>query len=268
MEDVRGASLLLIFVTGCQFAGGGIGGTDADTEDTTGETGATEAGPTEGEASSTTPTTESGTTTSPTGTTTTATSGLSSSTSDDPTTSGNACDPFRLLLWAEDVPPEDTTFPLSEADQLPPFDGAPVFFLRSSASEAGRAAFSFDVPCADTVMFWGLTWDALGADTSNADAYVVGVDTDPDRRSPRWEYGCDNDVGQWAWYRMRDTQERCTEGGELEPLLVEGPHALRLRNREPVSTRPQFNFTGRAAVVVTNDPDYDPHEDYDPALAR
>ncbi len=263
-------SLGLILAVGCQFAGDGGGDTDAGSS---GETSATGTGQTAGEASSTTPTTQGDaddTTAEVTSTTSEATStaGESTSTAGDSGTTADACPPFALWLWASNVPPEDTSFQLSEASELAEFDGEPVMFFRSSVDGAGRAAFAFDLPCADTVMLWGLTWDALGADTSNADAYEVGVDIEPDDASERWEYGCDNDARGWGWYPVRGTGERCAADDPLEPELEAGPHVLRLRNPEDITNNPQFDFTGIAAVVVTNDPNYDPSDEYDPSPPR
>ncbi len=191
--------------------------------------------------------------------------GEGESTATTSTTTGPACEPFALWIWAGDVPEEDTTFQLTQAVDLPDFEDEPVDFLRTTVAGEGTAAFTFEVPCTDAVQIWALTWDAAGDDVSNADAYTVGVDVDPGE-GQRWEYGCDNADREWRWYRVRETGKACDDGGELEPVLEAGMHHLQVSNEEPVSDEPMFNFTGITAVVVTNDPDLDPLDTYDPSL--
>lgn len=247
-------------LAGCQFTATGDGETDTETEGTT--TGSSSAS-----SGETTPDPSAGSSdTTPPGTTTS-----------DPSTTGEggssssgspSCDLFAEWVWAADVPESDTDFAPTPAAELPTLrDREEVLFLRSLVGGEGTAAFTFDVPCTDTVVFWALTWDARGADSSNADAYLVGVDADPEavlEDALRWEYGCDNDASQWRWYRVRDTGQVCEDNAELQAELEEGQHHLRVTNPEPVNPQDNFDFTGIAAVVATNDPAFDPNDVYDP----
>ncbi len=268
-----------LVIAACQFetSGGGAdtdGGSSTSTDDSGSPTGDSLV-TTNGNTASTTSAETSGSTSTDPSTSSGSTGGDSSTTgsADDMTSdSASGCAPFVDFTWAEDVPDEDTNYSQTEALSLPPIDGEPVFFLRSNTPGLGTAAIVFDVACPDDVFYWVLAWDAQGDDPSNSDAYLVGVDIEANeigRDSPRWEYGCDNDFegSGWQWYRVRETGDDCADGGELVDALDEGEHLLRLSNREPVSVMGpiMFDFTGIAAVVATNDPDYDPNDDYDPS---
>ncbi|MEM6291195.1 MAG: hypothetical protein AAGA54_08015 [Myxococcota bacterium] len=262
----------------CQFE---TSSADTDTDGTS-STGDDDAGSptsnslvtTNGSTSSTTDGTSSGRTTETDSTSRGVTGEPSTTTGavDETSDSASGCAPFVDFTWAVDIPEEDTNYAPTNAMSLPELDGEPVIFLRSTTPGLGTAAIAFDVPCADDVFYWVLAWDAQGNDPSNADAYVIGLNIEADEigpDSPRWEYGCDNDYDGpgWQWYRIRETGDDCADGGEIVDALEEGEHRLRLSNREPASTTGpiMFNFTGIAAVVATNDPDYDPHDDYDPS---
>lgn len=248
-----------LIVSGCQFASAGDGA-DTDTDGT--EAGSGETGMTSNVEPTTDPTDASE---SDPDSDTTATSGPAGSTgAAEGSTGVAACEPFALWLWAEDVAERDTTFEHREADDLPFFEDEPVIFLRTRTAGEGTAAFRFEMPCTDAVQLWALTWDALGDDVSNADAYTVGIDERPGE-GVQWEYGCDNEERAWRWYRIRDTGNACDADGELAPALEAGEHHVQMSNMEPVSGQPMFNFTGVAAVVVTNDPDFDPIATFDPA---
>jgi len=260
--------LIPLIASGCQFSSGadtdGETDTDADTEGET-SSAATEV---TGTTSTTNPTTTAGSTTTGSTSLGTASTSSPSTTGGDTSSTGSepGCEPFAEWVWATDVPDEETTLAKTPSPILPEIDKAQVVFLRSVTGGQGTAALSFDVPCSDEVFFWALAWDAAGG-VENADAYQIGLDQDTEQvaeRGARWEYGCDNDVRRWAWYRVRDTGSECDPDGELEPTLDAGEHHLQINNAEPVSGDPQFNFTGLAALVVTNDPDYDPHVEYDP----
>lgn len=257
--------LIALAASGCLFSAEAED-TDGDTEGTDTEAAETGAMTSSPASSSTTSTSDPSTSTSDPSTSTSdpaTTDGSSSSTS---TGSGAACDPFAEWVWAVDVPDEDTTFVKTDANILPLIEGEPVVFLRSVMANQGTAALSFDIPCTDEAIFWALTWDS-GEGVDNADAYRFGLDQSTEEvteEGGRWEYGCDNNAIRWAWYRIRETGFECDPDGELEVMLEEGEHHLQINNAEPVSGNPQFNFTGIAALVVTNDPDFDPSTEYDP----
>ncbi len=259
---------IALIAAGCQFssgAGGAEGGTDTEGADTEGadtegaDTGAVET------TAATSPSTSTGSTST---STTSSTSPSSSTDGESGTTgSGTVCERFATWIWAVDVPDEATTLTKTPAPILPLIDDEEVVFLRAVTGGQGTAALSFEMPCSDEAIFWALAWDAAGA-VENADAYRVGLDQDTEQvaeRGARWEYGCDNASRRWAWYRVRETSRECAPGGELQPTLDAGEHHLQLNNAEPVSGDPEFNFTGLAALVVTNDPQYDPRADYDPS---
>lgn len=255
--------LIALAASGCLFSAE-AGDTDGDTDGTD-----TEAAETGAMTSSPASTSTSTTSTSTTSTSDPSTSTSDPSTTDDTSTSTGSeatCDPFAAWVWAVDVPDEDTTFVKTDADILPPIEGEPVVFLRSVMANQGTAALSFDIPCTDDAIFWALAWDS-GEEVDNADAYQIGLDQSAEEVTEdgvRWEYGCDNNAIGWAWYRVRETGFECDPDGELEATLDEGEHHLQINNAEPVSGSPQFNFTGLAALVVTNDPEYDPRTEYDP----
>lgn len=260
--------LISLVASGCLFSG--------DAEDTDGDTEGTDTEATETGAMTSSPASTSTSTTTTTSTSTTSSSDPSTSTSDPSTSSdsststdsgsGSGCQPFVEWLWAVDVPDEVTTFVKTPADILPAVEGETVVFLRSVMFQGGTAALSFETPCTDEVFFWGLNWDT-DEGVGNADAYQVGLDQTTDEVAKdglRWEYGCDHSMVGWDWYRVRETGFECDPDGEFEPTLEAGEHHLQINNIETVAGPPQFNFTGLAALVVTNDPDYDPRSDYDP----
>lgn len=149
---------------------------------------------------------------------------------------------------------------------LPPLDGAPVTFLRATTSFEGYATFDFDVPCDDVVSIYGLAYDTDGTSPANADAFTFAIDVDPAGPADlRWEYGCDNSTKgqQWNWHQVRDTGLACTPGDLATPLSM-GAHTVSFLNAEISNNNPQFNFSGLAAIAITNDPTYLPNDDYEP----
>lgn len=250
-----------LLATGCQFgAGGGDAGTDTD-DNTSNETGTTDDGPTPGTNAVTT----SNTTGSDDDDDATADPDPDSSTT--ASTAADDCEPFTLWLWAEDVADDDTTLNKTPAMELPLLDGESVTFLRSVQGGQGTAAFSFEMPCTATVRAMGLVWDAAeGID--NADAYLVGVDMDEaalETEGAWWHYGCATEARGWSWEDLSDDGEACEGPGPIEFMLEAGSHHLQIANREQVNNAPQYNFTGIAAIVITNDPTADPSAEYDPS---
>ncbi len=264
--------LIPIIAAGCQFSPGSDGAdTDTDTDTDAAETGdATSAVSTASSTEETSDTASTATATTTTEGSTTDSPSSGSSTAGDDTSTGSepACEPFAQWVWADDVPDDDTTFSKTDSMNLPLFEDEPVVFLRSLMSGVGTAELAFEVPCTDEVVFWALVWDADGNGVDNADAYQFGLNQTTEEvaeEGSRWEYGCDNEERRWAWYPIRDTGRACDPGETFELPLEAGPHHLQINNPEAISNNPEFNFTGLAALVVTNDPAYDPVADYDPA---
>lgn len=248
-----------LLAAGCQFdASGGSADTDTDGTGSETSTGMSGGGP-GGSANPSTSSTSNGE------------EGDDSTTVTEPdsttgTTDAEVCDPFTLWVWAEDVPNDATTLQETPAGQLPPRDGEEVIFLRATQGGQGTAAFSFEMPCAATVRATGLVWDAAEG-IQNADGYLVGVDMDEaalETDGVFWHYGCETKRRGWSWEQVSDDGEACKGPGPVEFTLEAGPHHLQIANRERVNNTPEFNFTGIAAVVITNDPAFDPHRAYDP----
>ena len=247
-----------LFAAGCQFESSG-GTADTDTDGTSSES---SAGPTGGGPGTSGNPSSDGTTSDDDDDTT----AVSDPGSTSETTGVEACDPFTLWLWAEDVPDDATTLIKTPAGELPPIDEEPVIFLRAAQGGQGAAAFAFEMPCTARVRATGLVWDAAeGID--NADGYLVGVDMDEatlETEGVFWHYGCETTRRGWSWQQLSDDGETCKGPGPIELTLEAGPHRLQIANRERVNNMPMFNFTGIAAVVITNDPSFDPHTEYDP----
>jgi len=258
----KGLGIALI-ASGCQFSDSSTGA-ETDTDDASSGTAGSSATATADPSGDSQPTSES----QGSGPTSDTDAGGETSTdSDASSTTGPACEPFSVWVWAAQVPDDATTLVKTAAGELPPVEGERVTFLRARFSAEGAATIPFEVPCEDAVTVWGLTWDALGDDVSNADAYLAGIDVAPraiEDEGMRWEYGCDHADAGWQWNRLRDTAEACEGMDAYAPVLEVGEHALHLANPEIISDEPEFNFTGLAAIVVTNDPAFDPLAEYDP----
>lgn len=250
---------MLALSLGCEFSAGGVGG-GTDTDTSTGSSSSTSAEPT-----TAAPTTGDPTTDPTTGESDTSSSGNTTDPSSSTTSGSPSCPPFATWVWVDDLDEEDfQQLERREAEELPPFERQPVNFLRSFTDNEGTARFAFHQPCDDTVFFWALAWDADGETIENADAYRIGVDAeaaDVAENGQRWEYGCDSPDRGWFWYRARE-DETC-DAAFFQPSLTEGPHHLQIANPERAQGA-NFNFTGIAAIVVTNDPDFDPVSTYDP----
>ena len=163
------------------------------------------------------------------------------------------------LMWAED------------ATLVPPMELVPAVLLpdtpmlaRSYAGDAGTIVFDFDLPCAATVEIHALVWDAISGvqPPDDPDSYFVSVDR---QREEIWTYGCATGRvrdGTWLWQRVAGTTRAACDGDTLTFDLEAGPHELALRNRESGG---DFVYAGIAAVVITDDPTFDPETLYEPA---
>ncbi|MEM7158586.1 MAG: hypothetical protein AAF799_37445 [Myxococcota bacterium] len=196
------------------------------------------------------------------GSTSEADDSTSSSSGPDPVTGTDteACEPTEpdTLLWAEDalvLPPME----LREAIYLP---GKPQM-ARSLLAEMGSVTFGFELECASTVTIFGLVWDiAQGTQPDNSDSFLVSVDGQPEEL---WEYGCQTEgLGDmaWAWLPLEAAGPMDCSPTMMSFELEAGTHELTLRNREQGVGE---DFAAIAALVVTDDPSFDPVTLYDPA---
>lgn len=197
-----------------------------------------------------------------TGTSTGATQ-TSSTTADMVDTSGDAStstscegDP-TAIAWADDaivvLPME-----LVMAIFLP---GEPAM-ARSYAADMGTITFEFELPCPTTLYVHALVWDVTGgALPENADSFHVSVDGGSEWV---WAYGCATQGmgdGVWAWLPINEWTEVDCDATPVTLELPAGVHEIRLRNREAGAGN---DFAAVAAMVVSDDPSFDPTSLYDP----
>ena len=172
--------------------------------------------------------------------------------------SANACPAeFFELYWAEsaDIGDPMQLLVAEDASQDPEV-------AVSSVAEEGTVTFPLHFDCAGEYAVWGLVWDYYpGAYSSeDPDSYYVGVGGP----QPTWRYGCqtgDVDSGL-SWQRLESLDEQPCD---TTPLVIavagEGDIELTFRNREAGASS---EIAGIAAIVVSNDPDADPYELYQP----
>lgn len=162
------------------------------------------------------------------------------------------------VIWAE----EAVLVEPMELVPAPVLPGEPMA-ARSYAGGAGTIAFTFELPCATSVEIHALVRDAIaGVQPDDPDSYFVSVDRQPEEI---WTYGCatgrlGNDT--WLWQRLAVTSRAECDAEPLAFDLDAGPHELVLRNRESGGN---LEYAAIAAVVVTDDPAFDPKRLYDPA---
>ncbi len=273
-------ALFALVLSGCSLDSNGGGDDDTDTETDSGSgTESDPTSPTGPTAGATTPGMTTQTTMDPSTTDATATDSSSGSGTDADTTGSDSgsettdptaenCRPFQDFIWTADLPDEASTFNESDANSLPELDGEPVPFLWGQNAGEGFTTIAFETPCEDDVFLWVLGWDAEGNDPDNSDSFHFGLDQEEvTTDSAIWEYGCDNSFrGRgWQWYRVRETADDCGDDPAGPYALDAGEHTFTVVPREGASFQPiDFNFSGLAAFVATNDPDYDPADDYDP----
>ena len=171
---------------------------------------------------------------------------------------GADCDePFAEIWWAEDADLEAPMelIPASSAQ------GEPMF-AKSEQQDEGIVAFNVDVPCAGEYYAWGLVWDlAPGAyGVADPDSFYV----DAGGPEVTWRYGCQTGGLSRAvsWQRVQSLVEQpCDVEEVVVSLDAPGEHAVAFRNREPGY---ESGVAAIGAVVISNDPDFDPYELYEP----
>lgn len=186
-----------------------------------------------------------------------------SSTGEPATTTGTDSDDCMptaeptTLLWVEDalvLPPME----LREAIYLP---GKPQM-ARSLLAEMGTVTFGIELECPATVSVFGLVWDIAGGPfPDNSDSFLVSIDGKPEEL---WEYGCQTEgMGDmvWAWLPLEAAGPMACSATEMSFELEAGAHELTFRNREQGTGE---DFAAIAALVVTDDPSFDPVSLYDP----
>jgi len=150
---------------------------------------------------------------------------------------------------------------LAVVDILP---GLPLM-ARSYAADAGSASFSFELACPTTVSFLGLVWDyQAGATPQNPDSYYFSVDGLPVPEAV-WAYGCTT-TGladqTWSWQQVSSWTMMDCDSTPFEVELAAGTHEITLLNREAGGG---IDAAAIIAIVVTEDPSFDPNTFYDPA---
>lgn len=276
-------ALLLI---GCSFdsgAKGGGGETEGSTGSSSGSEGSSVSVSTTATSMSSSSTTAMTSTTGPSSTTTgdttsavddsTGGSTTKSGTTSGESSTGDPCanpPPVQELLWVDgDATTQDMD--LVESMVLPDGPNGPVIAARSYAEGVGTATFPFDAACEGRLFFWGLVWDENdGINQNNADSFYFTFDEVPTTNSGMvWLYGCGTEGmpdGSWSWQPLAnvveiDNQNGCVDGDIDPPQFTAGPHDLVLLNRESGF---DLNFAAIAALVVSDDPDFDPATLYDP----
>jgi hypothetical protein len=180
----------------------------------------------------------------------------------DESTTDDACGTeLPALLWVEDA---TITLPMDVAivSILP---DTPLM-ARSYTAELGAVTFEIDLSCPTELTVFGLVWDLVeGAEPQNADSYYVTVDGLP-VPEPTWAYGCETmGLGNesWSWQPLSVWTGMGCSSVPYGIVLDAGLHELTFRNREGGSGG--IDAAAIAAIVVTDDPAFDPSTLYDPA---
>jgi hypothetical protein len=190
------------------------------------------------------------------------TSETSTAAVNDESTTEDACGAdLPALLWVEDA---TVTLPMDVAivSILP---DTPLM-ARSYTAELGAVTFEIDLSCPTELTVFGLVWDLVeGAEPQNADSYYVTVDGLP-VPEPTWAYGCETmGLGNesWSWQPLSVWTGMGCSSVPYGIVLDAGLHELTFRNREGGSGG--IDAAAIAAIVVTDDPAFDPSTLYDPA---
>jgi hypothetical protein len=165
---------------------------------------------------------------------------------------------INRLFWIEDAT-------VSEMDSFTAdLPGSPTA-VRTVTANTGQAVLTIDVPCSGTYVFFGLVWERFGSVAANQpDSFFVRVD---DSDLVEWVYGCQTQAGDdstWQWLRVA---HRLASGCQIALVAAEleaGQHVMRIIGREGTQNLEDLDFSAIAAIAISNDPSYDPADDYDP----
>lgn len=163
------------------------------------------------------------------------------------------------ILWAEEA---EVVAPM-ELEVAPLLPDMPML-ARSYAGSAGTITFAFDLSCPAAIEIHALVRDPIaGAGASDdPDSYFVTVD---DGDEEVWTYGCGTEgVGDqtWLWQRVSISTEAACDTTPLSLELAAGAHEVTLRNRESGGGT---EYAAIVALIVSDDPRFDPATVYDPS---
>ncbi len=195
----------------------------------------------------------------------------SGDTAADSGSSDTAADSGSTGVGVCDAPPDlALLLPAADAEVVEPMMAIPsmvlpdkTIYARSDVEEEGTATFSFDLDCDYEVIIQGLVWDRFaGFAPSNPDSFYISVDDEePEGLFP---YGCQTqgqDDSLWSWQPVVPLDGKMCGETPGVYMLTAGSHTVRLRNREGGFGD---NFAGVAALVVTDDANFDPTTLLDP----
>jgi hypothetical protein len=183
----------------------------------------------------------------------------SSGSVDDGDTTGSPVDPCETpapFTVEIDVTDALLTAPMQLGTS--PTEGS---FAYSEVANQGRASFQFQVPCQAEFRAWARVYDpgvgASALDFSDPDSFTVAFDGEADTE---WWYGCQMvDAafigGAWSWEPLMDNAWCAND--EFRRTLSPGTHLLHLGNRE-AGDLGIASVAAVAHVVVTSDPAYAP----------
>lgn len=131
----------------------------------------------------------------------------------------------------------------------------------SELAEMGSVRFVVDLPCTGQYAVWGRVLDNMpSSNPDDPDSYYVAVDVGADLT---WFYGCQtlNAPVAYRWQRVHlvDPGQTCMEIVPWTIDLSGGPHAITLRNREPINA--DGHVARIARLLITNDLAYVPTDD-------
>lgn len=164
------------------------------------------------------------------------------------------------LLWVEAA---TITAPMG-LEVVPILPDMPLM-ARSYAADAGTVTFEIELSCPTDLTVFGLVWDHVeGAEPQNADSYYVTIDGLP-VTEPVWAYGCQTmglGPDSWSWQQLTEWTGVGCNTNPYDIMLDAGLHELTFRNREAGSGG--IDAAAIVAIVVTDDPNFDPSALYDP----
>lgn len=159
--------------------------------------------------------------------------------------------PIEGLLFVSEAALEGYTLRASEA--LEAYRGEPVLYARSDSSdgEPRTLTFTFDLPCAAPLYWWGLVYTGVAVDPQ----FDVAWSRDPAGESLRWDYGCGGRDGGWAWVAIGISETECMDRHDA----VEADTSAWIRLSSPTSS-----VSLLAALAHSTDMGFDPHSLYTP----